>query len=100
MMTIAKLPHWRGIFASGDRRRWAEEVPRQRVLASVQILQMIPARNYRHARESGRPGGVGTAVAALDPRFRGGDGKRGAGNHLLGSCHYERVWRRLGHTAT
>ena len=27
----------------------------QRVFANVQILQMIPARNYRHACESGHP---------------------------------------------
>jgi Transposase DDE domain group 1 len=53
----------------------------------VRFQQMIPARNYRHARESGHPGRAGTAFTALAPHFRGVDGKRGVGNHLFGSYH-------------
>src|SRR5215467_4736558 len=44
---------------------------------------MIPARNYRHARESGHPGRAGTAFAALGPRFRGGGGKEELGTICL-----------------
>jgi len=34
---------------------------------------MIPARNHRHARESGHPGRAGTAFAGLGARFRAGN---------------------------
>jgi len=36
------------------------------------------------------PRGAGTAFTALGPRFRGGDRKRGVGNHLFGSYHSTR----------
>jgi hypothetical protein len=36
---------------------------------------MAPARNYRHAREKRAPRAAGTAIAALNARFRAGDGK-------------------------
>src|SRR6516165_4391469 len=44
---------------------------------------MIPARNYRHARESGHPGRAGTAFAALGPRFRGATEKEEVGTICL-----------------
>jgi hypothetical protein len=44
---------------------------------------MIPARNYRHARESGHPGRAGTAFAALGPRFAGATEKEEVGTICL-----------------
>src|SRR5215469_938007 len=68
---------------------------------------MIPARNYRHAREGGHPklapglnrGWAGTAFTALGPRFCGATGKEELGTICLvhttsALMHYSCTWTR------